>query len=163
MRDFIAYIKGIVMGIYNLMQGMRITMRNMRRPKVTESYPENRETRETYERFRGALEMPHNENNKHKCTACMICMNNCPNGTIQIKTKMLLDEDTGKEKKVLDTYFYDLGSCIFCDLCTQTCPQDAISWSQNFEHSMFTRAKLNTKLNHEGSSLLKKEKKEVQN
>lgn len=159
----INYIKDIFIGIFRLMQGMGITMRNMIRPKVTEQYPENRGKKEQFERFRGELIMPHNENNQHKCTACMICMNNCPNGTIQITSKKEMDEETGKEKRVLDKYMYDLGSCTFCALCTMTCPQDAITWSQNFEHALYTRAKLNKRLNKEGSSLMKKEKKEVEN
>lgn len=152
------YIKNIAIGIYRLMQGMYITMLNFVRPKVTEKYPENRDKVKPHDRMRGQLVMPHNENNQHKCTACTICMMNCPNGTIQITTRKEMDEETGKEKKVLDKYMYDLGSCTFCALCTITCPQDAIEWSNHFEHAMFTRAKLNTQLNKEGSSLMKKEK-----
>ena len=49
--------------------------------------------------------MPHDEQNQHQCTACLICMTNCPNGTIQITTRKEVDEETGKEKKVLDTYW----------------------------------------------------------
>jgi NADH-quinone oxidoreductase subunit I len=85
-------------------------------------------------------------------------MSNCPNGTIQVISKKETDEETGKEKKVLDKYLYDLGSCTFCALCTMTCPQDAIEWSTNFEHAMFTRSKLVECLNKEGSSLIKKVK-----
>lgn len=152
------YIKNIFLGIWNLMLGLYITMLNFIRPKVTEQYPENRGKVFPHDRMRGQLVMPHNENNQHKCTACGICMINCPNGTIQVISKKELDEETGKEKKVLDKYMYDLGSCTFCSLCTITCPQDAIEWSTNFEHSLFTRAKLNQRLNKEGSSLMKKVK-----
>ncbi len=154
----INYIKNIFVGIYRLLQGMYITMLNFFRPKVTEQYPENRGKVFPHERMRGQLIMPHNENNQHKCTACGICSTNCPNGTIQVISKKEIDEETGKEKKVLDKYLYDLGSCTFCALCTMTCPQDAIEWSTNFEHAMFTRSKLVERLNKEGSSLIKKEK-----
>lgn len=150
------YIANIFKGIYALMQGMYVTMVNYCRPKVTEKYPENRATAKPHERMRGQLEMLHDSNNQHKCTACMICQNSCPNGTIKITTRMEVDPETGKEKKVLDRYTYDLGSCIFCGLCTRSCPQDAISWSTNFEHSVFTRSKLYEQLNAEGSSLKKK-------
>ena len=152
------YITNVFVGIFRLLQGMYITMLNFIRPKITEQYPENRGKVFPFERMRGELIMPHDENNQHKCTACMICMNNCPNGTIQITTRMEADEETGKEKKVLDQYMYDLGSCTFCDLCTTSCPQGAIEWSINFEHAMFTRSKLNQRLNKEGSSLKKKER-----
>lgn len=140
------------------MQGMYIALLNMFRKKVTEKYPENRKTKVQFERFRGLLTMPHNEKNEHKCTACGICAMNCPNGTIQVISKKVMDEATGKEKRVLDQYLYDLGSCTFCDLCTTTCPQDAIVFTPAFEHTMYTKSKLLKKLNKEGSKLQEKEK-----
>jgi NADH-quinone oxidoreductase subunit I len=152
------YIKNLFVGIWRLLQGMYIAMLNFIRPKVTEQYPENRGKVFPHDRMRGELVMPHNEANQHKCTACGICEINCPNGTIQVISKKVLDEETGKEKKVLDRYEYDLGSCIFCALCTESCPHDAIAWSTNFEHSLFTRAKLLQQLNAEGSTLMKKVK-----
>ena len=154
----VKYIKNLLVGIWRLLQGMYITMLNFIRPKVTEQYPENRGKVFPHERMRGRLIMPHDENNQHKCTACGICEVNCPNGTIQVIAKKVLDEVTGKEKKELDKYTYDLGSCIYCALCTITCPQDAIAWSTNFEHALFTKAKLVQQLNREGSTLMKKKK-----
>lgn len=138
------------------MQGMYITMLNMLRKKVTEQYPENRGKKVYPEQFRGLLTMPHNAENRHKCTACGICMLNCPNGTIQVISKKETDEN-GKEKKVLDRYVYDLGSCIFCALCTSTCPQGAIEWSNRFEHSVYNKEKLIKQLNQPGSSLAMKQ------
>ena len=152
------HIKNILVGIWRLMQGMYVSMLNFIRPKVTEQYPENRGKVFPHERMRGQLIMPHNENNEHKCTACGICQMNCPNGTIQLTSKKELDEETGKEKKVLDRYIYDIGSCTFCSICTVSCPQDAITWSTNFEHSTYTRPKLYETLNKEGSTLMKKVK-----
>ena len=149
-----AYFKDIFSGLYHLMQGMYVSMLNMCRPKVTESYPENRGKHERLERFRGLLVMPHDENNRHRCTACGICMMNCPNKTITVTNRKVTDEATGKEKRALDKYLYDLGSCTFCSLCTITCPQNAIVWSNDFEHTVFTREKLVRQLNNEGSSLV---------
>ncbi|MDR3093668.1 MAG: 4Fe-4S binding protein [Bacteroidales bacterium] len=146
------YIKDLLQGIYNLLQGMYIVFLNMLRPKITEQYPENRLKKVKMERFRGILTMPHNERNEHKCTACGICGMNCPNGTIQVISKKETDE-TGKERRVLDKYLYDTGSCTFCALCTLSCPQVAIEWSPEFEHTVFTRSKLEKQLNREGSTL----------
>ena len=143
----INYIKNNVSGIYGLMQGMYITLLNFFRPKVTEKYPENRGKTFPHQRMRGELIMIHDENNQNRCTACLLCMNNCPNGSIQITVKNRLDQETGKEKKVLDTFMYDLGSCTFCDLCTSSCPQHVIKWSQHFEHAVFTRGRLYRQLN----------------
>ena len=154
------YIKNIFLAVYRLMQGMYISLLNMCRPKVTEKYPENRGKKVWQERFRGLLTMPHNEKNEHKCNACGICSINCPNGTLQVISKKELDETTGKEKRVLDRYLYDLGSCTFCALCTESCPQGAITWSPNFEHTIFTRSKLLKQLNRENSKLEVKTKEE---
>ena len=153
-----SYFKIIFLDIYHLLQGMYITLLNLLRKKVTEPYPENRKKRVQFERFRALLTMPHNSANEHKCSACGICGMNCPNDSIQIISKKVTDEETGKETRVLDKYLYDLGSCTFCDLCTSSCPQDAIVFTPEFEHSVFTRSKLLKQLNNEGSTIEKKQK-----
>jgi len=159
--SIINYIKQIVCGVWGLLQGLYVSMLNMCRKKVTEKYPENRKTKQHMERFRGLLTMPHNARNEHKCTACGICQMNCSNGTIRVISKKVLDEATGNEKRVLDQYLYDLGSCIFCALCTDSCPQNAIAWQPDFEHTVFTRSKLVKQLNREGSTLEEKNNLQV--
>jgi NADH-quinone oxidoreductase subunit I len=84
-----------------------------------------------------------------------LCQLACPNGTIRIITKQITTED-GKPKKVLDKHLYDIGSCTFCDLCVQSCNFDALAWSQNFEHTVFTRSKLVKQLNKPGSTVAEK-------
>ncbi|MFM2293168.1 MAG: hypothetical protein RIS29_2981, partial [Bacteroidota bacterium] len=91
------------------------------------------------------------------CTACGICQMNCPNGTINILSKMIETED-GKKKKILDKYSWDLGMCTFCNLCVVTCPSNAIKFNNTFENAVFTRSKLVQTLNAEGSKLREKKK-----
>ncbi len=153
MKKIFEYIRDIVVGVWRLVQGMYITMLNFLRPKITEQYPENRGKHVYFERFRAQLTMPHDADNRHRCTACGICMNNCPNGTIMVISKTGEDPATGRPKKVLDRYVYDLGSCTFCDLCTTTCPFGAIEFTNSFEHSVFTKGRLVQQLNSPGSSL----------
>jgi NADH-quinone oxidoreductase subunit I len=155
----INYVTGIFRGIYSLGTGMSVTIKELFTKKVTEQYPENRETLVISHRFRGELVMPHDANNQHACTACGICQMNCPNDTLQVISKMQEPtEEGGKSKKVLDRYIYDLGSCTFCNLCVITCPSNAIEFSNTFENSVFTRGKLVEQLNKEGSSLREKTK-----
>jgi NADH-quinone oxidoreductase subunit I len=159
MNSIVNYVSGILKGIYSLGSGMSVTIKEFFVKKVTEQYPENRDTLVISDRFRGELVMPHDENNEHACTGCSICEMNCPNGTIQVITKMVEPTvEGGKPKKALDTYIYDLGMCTFCNLCVLTCPSDAIKFENTFENSMFTRAKLVEKLNKEGSKLREKTK-----
>jgi NADH-quinone oxidoreductase subunit I len=160
----IRYIKGILKGVWSLMVGMSVTGYYFIRPWkiVTQQYPENRKGRgkksrkklEMFERFKGEVVMPHNESNQHKCTGCGICEINCPNGTIEIISKMVVNEE-GKKKRELEKHIYHLGMCSFCALCVKTCPSQALAFSQEFEHAVFNRAKLNKVLNKEGSSLMK--------
>lgn len=153
------YFKGLFQGIGGLLTGMSVTWRELFTKKITQQYPENRKTLVISDRFRGELIMPHDANNEHACTSCGICQMNCPNGTIVIKSKTIETED-GKKKKILDEYYYNLGSCTFCNLCVLTCPSDAIKFDNTFESSVFTRGKLNMKLNHQGSKLREKKKPE---
>lgn len=152
MRSTQEYFNSFFSGLFSLLKGMSITLREFFTPKTTEKYPENRATLKMFDRFRGELVMPHNENNEHKCVACGICQMNCPNDTIHIETEMVTDEE-GKKKKVLVKYEYDLGSCLFCQLCVKNCPYGAIEFRPTFEHAVFTREKLVHRLNHEGSKL----------
>lgn len=151
------YFSGLFKGIGSLLTGMSITLKELFTKKITQQYPENRDTLVISDRFKGELTMPHDENNEHACTSCGICQMNCPNGTIRITSKTIETED-GKKKKILDEYYYNLGLCTFCNLCVITCPSDAIKFENTIENAVFTRAKLNMKLNHEGSKLREKKK-----
>lgn len=141
------YFVSIFKGIHSLLQGMAVTGRELVTPKVTEQYPENRDSLQIPERFRATLQFIYDENGRHKCIACRSCERNCPNGTITITTRAV-DLGNGKKKNKLDVYTYDLGSCTFCGLCVQTCPTDAIEFSNDFEQATFRREALVKQLNY---------------
>ena len=141
------YFKEVGQGIRSLVKGMEVTGKELVTPKITECYPENRATLQIGDRFRAELTLKYDSEGNHKCTGCGICQMNCPNGTIQLKTKMV-DLPDGKKKRKLDKYMYDLGSCTFCMLCVTTCPQNALEFSNDFEQAVFTREKLVKKLNY---------------
>ena len=67
------YLGGLVHGISTLATGMKTSIKVYFRKKVTEQYPENRKELKMFDRFRGTLNMPHNENNEHRCVACGLC------------------------------------------------------------------------------------------
>ena len=141
------YFSSFGKGLGSLVKGMAVTGKELVTPKVTECYPENRATLKIADRFRAELTLIYDSEGRHKCIGCKICEMNCPNGTIQIVTKMI-DLPDGKKKRVLDTYLYDLGSCTFCMLCVTTCPQDALEFTNDFEQAVFTRDKLIKRLNY---------------
>ena len=141
------YFSSLGSGIASLLKGMQVTGKEFITPKITEKYPEDREKVQVPDRFRAILQLKYDADGNHKCIACGICQRNCPNGTISITTKMVPTFD-GKQKRKLDKYIYDLGSCTFCQLCVTTCPQNALEFSNDFEQAVFTREKLVKKLNY---------------
>ncbi len=141
------YFSSLGSGIASLIKGMQVTGKEFVTPKITEKYPENRDTVHVPDRFRAILELKYDADGNHKCIACGICERNCPNGTISLSTKMV-DTADGKKKRKLDKYMYDLGSCTFCQLCVSSCPQNALEFSNDFEQAVFTRAKLVKQLNY---------------
>lgn len=147
MSNIKEYFSSVGTGIKSLVQGMGVTAKELVTPKITEQYPENRATLDIPERFRAELTLKYDAEGRHRCIACGICQMNCPNGTIQLTTKMV-DLPDGKKKRKLDKYMYDLGSCTFCMLCVTTCPQDALEFSNDFEQAVFTRDKLVKQLNY---------------
>ncbi|MDE6522939.1 MAG: 4Fe-4S dicluster domain-containing protein [Muribaculaceae bacterium] len=142
------YFSSVGQGIVSLAKGMAVTGKELVTPKITEQYPENRKTLKIADRFRAELTLIGDDATPayNKCIACGICQMNCPNSSIELKTRFVELPD-GKKKKVLDKYYYDLGSCTFCMLCVTTCPQDALEFSNEFEQAVFTRDKLVKVLN----------------
>ncbi len=149
------YIADVFKGVKSLATGMKVTggyaLRH-HREKITQQYPNNRETLVLSERFRGEVVMPHDQNNEHACTGCTACELACPNGTIKIVTKFNILPD-GKRKKAIDKFVYHLELCTFCNLCIEACPTNAIKMAQTFEHSVTDRTELIKILNKPGSKI----------
>ena len=141
------YFSSLIEGTQSLIKGMEVTGKELFTKKVTEQYPENRAELKIPERFRATLQFIYDDEGYHKCIACKTCERNCPNGTIEIVTRMV-DLPNGKKKMKLDKYMYDLGSCTFCGLCVSTCPTNAIEFSNDFEQAVFRREALLKQLNY---------------
>lgn len=129
-----SYFGEALAGLKTLLTGMDITMGEYMTRKVTEQYPENRKTQHVAERHRGTLVMP----DSSKCKACGLCETACPNGSIKITSKMVTKAD-GKKGKILLDYQYDLGDCMFCQLCVNACNFGAIHFVKDFENAVFDR------------------------
>lgn len=162
MNSVFRYFADIFSGVRSLWAGMRVTGKYFLSPGqiVTEQYPENRATLKMEDAFKGEVIMVHDENNQHTCNGCGICQMNCPNGAIEIIAKKEPDEN-GKMVRAIDKHIYHLSMCTFCELCIKSCPTNSLAWGQEFEHAVFDRAHLTKVLNHPGSSIKPKEKKEV--
>ena len=135
-----SYFSGILDGVKSLATGLGVTFKEYLTPKSTEQYPENRKTTlHVAKRHRGRLVFKRDDDGNHKCVACLMCEKACPNGTIKIMSEMVTNEETGRKKRQLVDYQYDLGDCMFRQLCVNACNFDSIEFTNDFENSVFDR------------------------
>ena len=155
MNSIVKYFSDIGHGVKTLLKGMQITGYYFFHKKevITQQYPDNRDTLKMFDRFRGEVVMPHDENNEHRCTGCQKCEIACPNGSIEIVWDRKVNEETGKKKKLIEKHIYHLSMCTMCNLCIVACPTDAIIMAQNYENSAYDRTSMTKVLNRPGSKL----------
>ena len=77
---------------------------------------------------------------EENCTVCMLCARSCPDWCIYIeghKTKAPPRRAGGKPRTVqlLDRFDIDYALCMYCGICVEVCPFDALFWSPEFEYS----------------------------
>lgn len=124
-----------------IVKGMLITLRHLIRniinPKglPTIQYPEKR--RPYSKRFRGLQILTVKENGDIRCTACMLCATNCPAACIHITATE--HPDPKVEKYPLE-FNIDMLRCVFCGMCEEACPVDAIRMGSNYELASFNRS-----------------------
>jgi len=122
-----------------LLNGLRISMRNMLRGTITIRYPHERA--ELPERSRWAVRPKYFEDGSPRCTACMTCVRVCPDHILS------LDVTTGEDKtKHIDRFGYEIGACMMCGLCVEACPFDAIKMSHEYELAVIDPALLSENL-----------------
>lgn len=118
-----------------LLKGLMVTFREQRPSNIyTEEYPAKRPP--VAERYRGAPRLNINpETGENLCIACDLCAVACPENLIVVGSM----RDPKTKHKVLTTFTYDLSRCMFCGLCEDACPVDALELTQDFELASFTR------------------------
>ncbi|MFV0452375.1 MAG: NADH-quinone oxidoreductase subunit I [Propioniciclava sp.] len=67
------------------------------------------------------------------CTSCMICARECPTWCIEIgsHTEPLADSPPGPRQRthqILDSFTLDWSLCMYCGICIEECPFDALVW-----------------------------------
>ncbi|OUL17887.1 NAD(P)H-quinone oxidoreductase subunit I [Nostoc sp. T09] len=113
-------------------QGLSVTFDHMRRRPITVQYPYEKLI--PSERFRGRIHFEFD-----KCIACEVCVRVCP---INLP---VVDWQYNKEtkKKQLNHYSIDFGVCIFCGNCVEFCPTNCLSFTEDYELSVYDRHQLN--------------------
>lgn len=73
------------------------------------------------------------------CTSCMLCVKECPDWCIHIESHNEEVSEPGARRPrsvaVLDSFTIDWGLCMYCGICVEVCPFDALFWSPEYEYS----------------------------
>lgn len=168
------YFKNIANAVSTIFEGLTITSSHMFRRPITVQYPDRtkRPVIETLpERYRGFLDV-----DMGKCMGCMLCMQACPIQCIDIEiTKQqvntsspfppkadqpLAERGEGEgggapaPTRLISKFDIDIGKCMFCGLCTEVCPTNAIHFTREFERATPDLADLTFKFVEEGKPVV---------
>ncbi len=106
-------------------RGMLMTLRHVFRPAITVNYPEQQ--REVPVRARTNLLWF-----EERCTGCSTCAQACPDGCILVQTSPRTDGTLQ-----IDRYEIDFRICMYCGLCTEACPYQAIQAGGRYDDAVF--------------------------
>jgi NADH-quinone oxidoreductase subunit I len=117
-----------------LAKGLGVTLKHALRRSITQQYPE--EKPDLPARTRGVIALK-----EANCTVCYKCSRECPDWCIYIDAhKETHDPASGgkaRSVKVLDRFAIDYALCMYCGICVEVCPFDALFWSPEFEYSTY--------------------------
>ena len=119
-----------------IFKGLMVTMKNFVRKPFTIPYPEQRATQ--HPRFRGEEFTWYEE----RCTGCASCAKYCPLGIIRIVTHPGGDYMNEGQAYAIDAFDIDIARCMFCGLCVEACPYDALFMGSGFEEGQYSRKDL---------------------
>ena len=128
------------------LHALRMTLRNTLRPPTTVEFPQASRVREV--RYRTNFALLHGEkglygdDGEELCVGCLACERICPSQIIKMSSTKRESPITGKKRGYLDDFTLDMTACIFCELCVQVCPFDAIVMLQEPEVPGFAREDL---------------------
>ena len=84
---------------------------------------------------------------EESCTSCMLCARECPDWCITIDshteavpTGTAATATTGarlRTRNVLDRFAIDYSLCMYCGICVDVCPFDALFWSPELVRAGF--------------------------
>ena len=104
------------------------------RPAVTVQYPHVKP--DLPARTRGVIALK-----QENCTVCYKCSRECPDWCIYIDAHKESHEPAGggraRSVKVLDRFAIDYALCMYCGICVEVCPFDALFWSPEFEYGEY--------------------------
>jgi NADH-quinone oxidoreductase subunit I len=118
-----------------LAKGLAVTLKTMTNRSVTNQYPDA--PPELPPRSRGVIALF-----EENCTVCMLCARECPDWCIYIDShkETVPAREAGardRTRNVLDRFAIDFSLCMYCGICIEVCPFDALFWSPEFEYAEY--------------------------
>jgi NADH-quinone oxidoreductase subunit I len=118
-----------------LLKGMAVTLKHLFKHNSVIQYPDERQ--DLSPRTRGVIALK-----EENCTVCMLCARECPDWCIYIdshKETLPPKREGGRQRKrnVLDRFAIDYALCMYCGICVEVCPYDALFWSREFEYAEY--------------------------
>ena len=117
-----------------LIKGLGVTLKHALRPSITQQYPQQKP--DLPPRTRGVIALK-----EANCTVCYKCSRECPDWCIYIDAHKETHEPAsggkGRSMKVLDRFAIDYALCMYCGICVEVCPFDALFWSPEFEYAEY--------------------------
>jgi len=125
--------KKLIGPAYGLAKGLSVTLKTMTRRAVTQQYPH--QVPDLPPRTRGVIALK-----EENCTVCMLCARECPDWCIYIDShkEQMPPKTPGarpRNRNLLDRFAIDFSLCMYCGICVEVCPFDALFWSPHFEYS----------------------------
>jgi len=115
-----------------LLKGLGVTFKTMTRPAATRQYPHVKP--DLPARTRGVIALI-----EENCTVCMLCARECPDWCIYIDShkEQVAPKEGGRARtrNILDRFAIDFALCMYCGICVEVCPFDALHWSPEFEYA----------------------------
>jgi len=117
----------------NLLKGMGTTARTLTGRAHTQQYPHTEP--DLPDRSRGVIALL-----ADNCTSCMLCARECPDWCIYIDSHKETLEPTveggrARTHNVLDRFDIDFSLCMYCGICIEVCPFDALFWAPDFAYA----------------------------
>jgi NADH-quinone oxidoreductase subunit I len=101
-----------------LVQGLAVTLKTMTKRSTT----------------RGVIALL-----EENCTVCMLCARECPDWCIYIDSHkeevVVPGAARARQRNVLDRFDIDFSLCMYCGICIEVCPFDALHWTPEFEYA----------------------------
>lgn len=76
---------------------------------------------------------------EQRCTGCASCAKYCPLGIIKIVTDTSGADLQEGQSYDIEVFDIDMGRCMYCGLCVEACPYDALHMGSGFEEGQYKR------------------------